>query len=210
MKTTIALAFASSLITAGCAAPVDGEILDEGTVDAEQPAAPEYPRFAMRGFRVIVDSEAPDALVGETRGALEKWQRALRDDCPIAFVIERGATSPVTFDAPEYPKLGTIELRTDRVLPSPEMTGYTAYFSRWDVPQGSRITLKVGAPVGDRPRAILHELGHAFRLDHDETEPNVMQGSGRFGDLEDPTDLDVRHFAAVWCPVGGQKFAPAK
>ncbi len=173
----------------GCSSPSEGV---EVKVDLQSAPAPAHEAPA-RVWSVVVDPNVPEEKLLVVEMALMAWTEAA--SCPTMFEVTRAHV-----EQGPLPTAGTVEVTMAEDLPIGPTGKPSMGWTSWDDPEGSRgsrILFFTGAPAWDFPREALHELGHAFRLEHDDAEPSVMGTGAR--ETTSLTEADRANYEALWC-----------
>lgn len=173
----------------GCAVPTEGVEVESVTEASPRP----YGTTPARIWTVIVDPSVDAERMGHIERAFAAWNEA--SPCPMLFDVVR---APVDASRP-LPPASIIEVTMAIELPKDPRGLAATGWTNWDEgdgSKGSRIRFLTSGPMWDFDRAALHELGHAFRLPHDDAELSVMATTGRTARV---TDADAAAYAARWC-----------
>lgn len=134
--------------------------LGAGACGCTAPAfvAPEDPAVAVRVYRVWIDPELPADVRAGARRAVFEWSAALAAVARLDVTTDRDTATHTVEPGDEK----TLVNRQGRVI-----------FACGYVPRvgSSRTFVNVDVSRGkgcDHRRTVLHELGHAFGLEHDE------------------------------------------
>jgi hypothetical protein len=183
-----ALAISFSVACGG----TDGERVEIGSTK-EIRLAP-VPLTIEAPWLVVLDPNVGPLETAQIRSALTSWHD--RIPCSTEFSISVGETVP---DDRLPLHFRTIDVRMgDPTIPSRDPIA--AAWTNWDERDGQGALIVFGTLGGDPDfaRVARHELGHAFWLQHDDSEPSIMQARQPF--VGDVTEADGRNYAQKWCP----------
>lgn len=169
-----------ALVVVGCAAPVES-VEVSADLRSEIGPGPVAPALA---WEVVLDEAMGPRAVSETLAALDEW--AVKSPCPVVFLPRIGRVGK------SWPPPHTIT-----VEPSTYDNARIAGYTDWHPQHGAWITYARDYEDNtDLARVIRHELGHAFRLNHDDAHEGVMQSLGKTSAI---SASDAASFGAVWC-----------
>lgn len=131
---------------------------------------------------IIIDNKIPLKLESIIIDAAIRWDNALNGHCPVHFIFSRADVD----DELPIQYVATVRLE-DFVGEIGENAGWTEW--GYGIEAGARVVLRSSADE----QTVKHELGHAFKIEHEQVDSGVMQKS-RFITID-----DVNAYSEIWC-----------